>query len=113
MFSWLPEMLMWSSAFGSAFHQRDIPLLIDPNFDQLPLVARHIYLCFQARKSDESHLAPYPGLQILLIDKVLLPCLTWSALNCETCADVDHYETITHRLMTVDQSFVADRLHTV
>ena len=25
-------------------------------------------LCFQARKSDESHLAPYPGLSILLID---------------------------------------------
>ena len=28
--------------------------------DQLPLVARHIHLCFQPRKSDESHLAPTP-----------------------------------------------------
>ena len=29
--------------------------------------ARHIHLCFQARKSNESHLAPYPGLKTLLI----------------------------------------------
>ena len=50
------------SLFGSAFHQRDIRLFFEANTDQLPLVARHIHLCFQARKSDESHLAPYPGL---------------------------------------------------
>ena len=36
------------SLFGSAFHQRDIRLLFEANTDQLPLVARHIHLCFQA-----------------------------------------------------------------
>ena len=50
------------SLFGPSFHQRDIRLFFEANSDQLPLVARHIHLCFQARKSDESHLAPYPGL---------------------------------------------------
>ena len=48
--------------FGSAFHQRDIRLFFEANADQLSLVATHLHLCFQARKSDESHLAPYPGL---------------------------------------------------
>lgn len=48
--------------FSPNFHQRDIRLFFEANNDQLHLVARHIHLCFQARMSDESHLAPYPGL---------------------------------------------------
>ena len=54
------------SLFGGASHQRDIRLFFEQNSGQLGLVARHIDLCFQARKqhtqSDESQLAPYPGL---------------------------------------------------
>ena len=32
------------------------------NADQMPSVACYIHLCFHARMSDESHLAPHPGL---------------------------------------------------
>ena len=43
-----------------------IALLFEQNSGQLGLVASHEDLCFQARKqhtqSDESQLAPYPGL---------------------------------------------------
>ena len=50
-------------------------LFLEANTDQLPLVARQIYLCFQARKSDESHLAPYPGLYVLLIGSLIDSCI--------------------------------------
>ena len=36
--------------------------LLERNANQMCLVAHHIQLCFQARKSEESHLAPQPGL---------------------------------------------------
>ena len=47
------------SLFGSAFQQQDIFLVFEADSDQLPLLARHIHLCFQARKSGDSHLTPY------------------------------------------------------
>ncbi|DBA66314.1 TPA: hypothetical protein ACH3X2_002563 [Trebouxia sp. C0005] len=37
-------------------------LFLERNADQMSLVAHYIHLCFQARMSDESHLAPHPGL---------------------------------------------------
>ena len=58
------------SLFGAAFHRQDICLFFEANSNQLPLVARHIHLCFHSRKRDESHLASYPGLQSLLIDQL-------------------------------------------
>lgn len=52
--------------FGPSSHHRDIRLFFERNSGQLGLVARHIDMCFQARKqhtqSDEPQLAPYPGL---------------------------------------------------
>ena len=54
--------------FGS--DQGSIRLLLKRNADQMSLLVHYIHLCFQARKSDESHLAPQPGLLILLIDCV-------------------------------------------
>ena len=39
-----------------------IRLFLERNADQIPLVSHYIHLCFQARMSDESHLAPQPGL---------------------------------------------------
>ena len=42
--------------------QGSIRLVLERNADQIPLVAHYIHLCFQARMSDESHLAPQPGL---------------------------------------------------
>ena len=42
--------------------QGSIRLFLERNADQIPLVAHYIHLCFQARMSDESHLAPQPGL---------------------------------------------------
>ena len=44
-------------------HQRGSCLFFDANSDQLPLVAGHIHLCFQARNSNQSHLATHSGLQ--------------------------------------------------
>ena len=32
--------------------------------EQLPIAAEHIHQCFEARKSDELHLPPYPRLQL-------------------------------------------------
>ena len=46
--------------FGS--DQGSIRLFLEHNADQTPLVAHYPHLCFQARMSDESHLAPQPGL---------------------------------------------------
>ena len=46
--------------FGS--DQGSIRLFLERNADQTPLVARYIHLCFQARMSDASHMAPQPGL---------------------------------------------------
>ncbi len=37
-------------------------LFTEQNSHQLGFVAHHIHLCFQARMSDESHLAPHPRL---------------------------------------------------
>ena len=42
--------------------QGSIRLCLEHNADQTPLVAHYIHQCFQARMSDESHLAPQPGL---------------------------------------------------
>ena len=48
------------SLFGPNYQQRDIRLFFEQNAHQLGSVAHHIHLCFQARMSDESHLAPHP-----------------------------------------------------
>ena len=49
-------------------HQGSIRLFLERNSDQMPLVAHYIHLCFQARMSNESHLAPQHGLEIPLIE---------------------------------------------
>ena len=46
--------------FGS--DQGSIRFFLEENADQMSLIAQYIHLCFQARQSDESHLAPQPGL---------------------------------------------------
>ena len=51
--------------------QRSVRLVLERNADQMPLVAHHIHLCFHARMSDESHLAPQHGLSIPLIDLLI------------------------------------------
>ena len=50
------------SLFGPNYQQRNIRLFFEQNAHQLDFVAHHIHLCFQARMSDESHLAPHPRL---------------------------------------------------
>ena len=50
------------SLFGPNYQQRDIRLFFEQNSHQLGFVAHHIHLCFQARMSDESLLAPHPRL---------------------------------------------------
>ncbi len=50
------------SLFGPNYQQRDIRLFFEQNSHQLGFVAHHIHLCFQARISDESLLAPHPRL---------------------------------------------------
>ena len=54
------------SLFCRASQQRDIRLFLEQNSDNIGLVAKHLHVCFQARKqhvqSDEPQLAPYPGL---------------------------------------------------
>ena len=57
-------LLLWcSTSFSMHGH---ITLFCEQNSGQLGSVAQHIDVCFQARKqhtrSDESQLAPYPGL---------------------------------------------------
>ena len=42
--------------------QGSICLFLERNADQMPLVAHYIHLCFPARMSDESQLAPQHGL---------------------------------------------------
>ncbi len=48
------------SLFGPNYQQRDISPIFQQNSHQLGFVAHHIHLCFQARMSDESLLAPHP-----------------------------------------------------
>ena len=48
------------SLFGPNYQQRDIGLSFEQNARQLGFVTHHIHLCFQARMSNESHLAPHP-----------------------------------------------------
>ena len=48
-----------STLFGPNYQQRDIRLFSEQNSHQLDFVAHHIQLCFQARMSDESLLAPH------------------------------------------------------
>ena len=52
------------SLFGPNYQQRDIGLLFEQilNADRFDFMAHHIHLCFQARMSIESHLAPHPRL---------------------------------------------------
>ena len=50
------------SSFGPNYQQRDLRLFFEQNSHQLGFVAHHIHLCFQARMSDESQLAPHPRL---------------------------------------------------
>ena len=52
------------SLFGPNYQQRDIRLLSEQilNTYQLGLMAHHIHLCYQARMSNESYLAPHPRL---------------------------------------------------
>ena len=45
-----------TALFGS--DQGSIRLFLERNADQMPLVTHYIHLCFHARMSDESHLAP-------------------------------------------------------
>ncbi len=42
------------------YQQRDIRLFVQQNSHQLGIVAHHIHLCFQAKMSGESQLAPHP-----------------------------------------------------
>ncbi|KAA6424585.1 MAG: hypothetical protein FRX49_05794 [Trebouxia sp. A1-2] len=49
-----------TTLFGS--EQGSIRLFLERSADQMSLVAHYFHLCFQARMSDESHLAPHPGL---------------------------------------------------
>ena len=44
------------------YQQQNIRLFFEQNSHQLGFVAHHIHLCFQARMSDESQLAPHPRL---------------------------------------------------
>ena len=41
------------------YQQRDIRLFFEQNSHQLGVVAHRVYLCFQARRSDESPLTPH------------------------------------------------------
>jgi hypothetical protein len=50
------------SLFGPNYQQRDLRLIFQQNSHQLGFVAHHIHLCFQARMSDKSQLAPHPRL---------------------------------------------------
>ncbi len=50
------------SFFGPNYQQRDIRFFFEQNSHQVAHVAHHIHLCFQARMSDESLLAPHPRL---------------------------------------------------
>lgn len=43
--------------FGPHYQQRDMKLFLEQNSHQLGFVAHNMYLCFQARISDGSHLA--------------------------------------------------------
>ena len=49
-------------AFLFGQDQGSIRLFLERNADQMSSFAQYIHLCFQARMSDESHLAPQPGL---------------------------------------------------
>ena len=51
--------------------QGSVRLVLERNADQMSLVAHHIHMCFQARKSNESHLAHHPELQISVQTKQL------------------------------------------
>ncbi len=50
------------SLFGPSYQQRVIRLFFEQKTHQLGFFAHHIHLCFQARMSDESLLAPHPRL---------------------------------------------------
>ena len=52
----------YSFLFGHDQLEGSIRLFLDRNADQMPRVARYFHLCFHARMSDESRLAPHPGL---------------------------------------------------
>ena len=56
------QAAMHFSLFGPSYQQRDMKLFFEQNSHQLGFVAHHIHLCFQARMSDESLLAPHPRL---------------------------------------------------
>ena len=63
LFDWPLYSGIWQQhtvLFGS--DQGSIRLFLEHNADQTHLVAHYIHLCFQARMSNESHLAPQPGL---------------------------------------------------
>ena len=57
--------LCWSTycVLACVGQQRGIRLSIKQNFPHFGSVAHHTHLCFQARMSDESKLAPHPRLQ--------------------------------------------------
>ena len=56
------------SLFGPNYQQRDLRVFFEQNSHQLGFVAHHIRLCFQARMSDESQLAPHPAHFASLVD---------------------------------------------
>ena len=60
LYTGIRQQHMYTVLFGS--DQGSIRLFVECNTDQIPLVALFIHLCFQARMSNESHLAPQPGL---------------------------------------------------
>ena len=49
-------------SFLLGYDHGSIRLCLECNADQMPSIAGYIHLCFHARMSDESHLAPHPGL---------------------------------------------------
>ena len=58
----LYSAMMEQHSFLFGHDHGSIRLLLERHADQMPSVARYIHLCFHAWMSDESHLAPHPGL---------------------------------------------------
>ena len=70
------------------YNQGSICLFLERNADQISAIARYIRLCCYGRMSDESHLAPHPGLYIILIDEGYSQNL--STLNSCVCSSGCH-----------------------
>ena len=62
------------SLFGPNYQQWDLRLFFEQNSHQVDFVAHHIHLCFQARTSDESQLAPLAECGAACYSNV---CIAW------------------------------------